>query len=184
MNFTLPPLGINILLATLSVIAAFSDIRARRIPNWLTLSGVIAGFGMNAFLYEGWPGLSLSLGGLAVGFGVYFVLYLLRAMGAGDVKMMAAVGAMVGFRDWIGIFLLTALIGGVAALALVTARGRFRKTVWNVGFILSEMKSGRPAWIGSEELDVRNPKAVGLPHGAVIATATFLFLGLSARFNH
>ena len=68
------------------------------------------------------------------------------------------------------------------ALILVLARGRLKKTLFNVGFILSEMKSGRPAYLANEELDVKNKKALGLPHGAVIAVSTVFYLAISARF--
>src|SRR5262249_54519726 len=131
----------------------------------------------------GVAGLRLSAVGLAAGFGVYFVLYMLRAMGAGDVKLMAAVGAIVGAQDWFCIFLITAVLGGMMALILVFAKKRLKKTLWNVGFILSEMKSGRPAYMNREELDVRNPKSLGLPHGAVIAVGTVFFLAASAHFT-
>lgn len=183
MTFSLPPLGVNILLTVLIVVAAIFDIRYRRIPNWLTLSGVVTGVALNSFLYQGLPGLKLSLAGLGVAFGSYMLLYLVRGMGAGDVKLMAAIGAMVGFRDWFGIFLVTALIGGVAGIALVAARGRLLRTFWNIGFILSELKQGRPAYVRNEELDVRSPKAMGLPHGAVIAAGTLVFLGTCARYG-
>jgi len=182
-SFTLPPPGIAALLIALVVAAAAYDIPFRRIPNWLTATGVLLGLTMNAFLYDGWTGLRLSLCGLALGFGSYFLLFALRAMGAGDVKLMAAIGAMVGWQNWFGIFVFTALIGGIASLVLIALRGRFRKTLWNVGFIVSEMKSGRPAYLANEELDVRSPKAIGLPHGAVIAAATLVFLGVSAHFG-
>jgi prepilin peptidase CpaA len=183
LTFPIPPPAISIVLIALILLAAAFDIRYRRIPNWLTLGGVLAGTGLNSFLYQGWPGLRLSLSGLAVGFIVYFILYSLRAMGGGDVKLMAAIGALVGARDWFGIFIITAVIGGFAGLALVASRGRLRKTLWNVGFIFSEMKHGRPAYVNREELDVRNPKSLGLPHGAMIALGTIVFLGLSARFR-
>lgn len=175
---TLPPPGILALLLALVVGAAAYDIPYRRIPNWLTGSGVLAGIAMNTFLYQGWPGLRLSLEGLALAFAVYFLLYVVHAMGAGDAKLMAAVGAMVGWQDWFAIFILTAFIGGISALALMTLRRRVKKTLWNVGFVLSEMKSGRAAYLTNEELDVRSPKSVGLPHGAVIAAATLLFIGM------
>jgi prepilin peptidase CpaA len=181
--FTLPPPGINVTLITLILVAGVYDLLYRRIPNWLTIGGVVAGIAMNSFIYRGWPGLRLSLGGLAAGFAAYFILYSVRAMGGGDVKLMAAVGALVGVRDWFGIFLITAIVGGVAGLAMVAMRGRLKKTLWNVGFILSEMKHGRPAFVGREELDVRSPKSVGLPHGAMIALGTIVFLGLSTRLN-
>ena len=183
LSFTLPPPGIAALLLALVIAAAAYDVPFRRIPNWLTATGVLLGLAMNTFLYQGWPGLKMSLIGLAVSFGVYFVLYSLRAMGAGDVKLMAAIGAMVGWQDWFGIFLVTALIGGVASLVLIALRRRFKKTMWNVGFVLTEMKNGRAAYLSNEELDVRSPKAIGLPHGAVIAAGTLAFLGLSIHFG-
>jgi len=138
---------------------------------------------MNAFLYQGLPGLRFSLAGMGIAFAIYFVLYALRAMGAGDVKLMAAVGAMVGWEDWFGIFVITAVIGGFMALILILRKGRMMKTFFNVGFILSEMKSGRPAYLAREELDVRNPKALGLPHGAVIAVGTLFFMAVTAHFT-
>jgi len=177
-----------VLLAVL-LVAAVYDVRFRRIPNWITVTGVAIGLVLNAFLFDplgGWfslAGVWFSLRGLGLAFGVYFLLYVIRAMGAGDVKLMAAVGAMVGWQDWLGIFVVTAVLGGAMALILMASHGRIRKTLWNVVFILSEMKSGRPAYIKKEELDVRNPKAMGLPHGAVIGVGTVFFLVLAARLT-
>jgi prepilin peptidase CpaA len=183
LTFSLPPRGIEVVLIALALAAAVYDVPYRRIPNWLTAGGVVLGLALNTFIYQGWPGFRFSLLGLCAGFGAYFILYSMRAMGAGDVKLMAAIGAMVGWQNWFGIFLMTAIVGGLAGLALVLARGRLRKTVFNVGFIVSEMKSGRPAYLKKEELDVRSPKSMGLPHGAVIALGTLCFLGLSAHFT-
>jgi Flp pilus assembly protein protease CpaA len=103
-------------------------------------------------------------------------------MGAGDVKR---------WRRWVlwwawrtgSVFIATALINGIMALILVATRGRVKHTLFNVGFILDEMKHGRPAYLANEELDVRNKKALGLPHGAVIAVGTLFFLALSAYFT-
>jgi prepilin peptidase CpaA len=182
LSFTLPAPGVSVTLIALILVAGAYDVLYRRIPNWLTLSGIITGLALNTFLYRG-PGLRLSLLGLTVSFAVYFLLYSLRAMGGGDVKLMAAIGALVGVGDWFGMFLITAIIGGMAGLAMLSLRGRLKKTLWNVGFIMSETKHGRPAYIRREELDVRNPKSVGLPHGAMIALGTITFLGLSVRFT-
>jgi prepilin peptidase CpaA len=186
MRFTPPPPGVEVLLLALVLAAAVFDVRYRRIPNWLTVAGVALGLGMNAVLSRSpapgnWGMFRASLIGMGAGFGVYFVLYALRAMGAGDVKLMAAVGAVVGWPNWFGIFILTSILGGIMALILVVMRKRLKKTLFNVGFILNEMKSGRPAYVGKEELDVRNPKAMSLPHGAVIAIGTLFFLALAAR---
>jgi prepilin peptidase CpaA len=94
---------------------------------------------------------------------------------------MAAVGALVGWERWFGIFLVTAVLGALMAIILVLAKKRLKKTLFNVGFILSEMKNGRPAYLRNEELDVKNKKALGLPHGAVIAVGTVFYLAVSAR---
>jgi prepilin peptidase CpaA len=175
---------VEVVLIALVLCAAIYDVRYRRIPNWLTVAGVLVGLALNGFLDRGRPGMFLSsLLGLAIAFGLYFVLYALRAMGAGDVKLMAAVGAVVGWPNWFGIFIVTAILGGIMALILVVARGRVKKTFWNVAFILSELRGGRPAYLRREELDVKNPKALGLPHGAVIAVGTIFFLALSAHFT-
>jgi prepilin peptidase CpaA len=181
LSFTFPPLVIAGLLLALVFAAAACDVAFRRIPNWLTAAGVLLGLGTNTFLYRGWPGLRFSLTGLLAAFAVYFALHSLRPLGAGDVKLMAAVGSLAGWQNWIGIFLITAALGGVAAMILATLRGRVGKTLSNVGFILSEMKSGRAAYAKNEELDVRSSKALGLPHGAVIAAGTGVFLALVAH---
>jgi prepilin peptidase CpaA len=182
MSFSIPPLAAEAILVLIVITAAVYDIRYRRIPNWLTASGVLTGLVLNSFLQTPAPavfsfgGFWFALKGMLLAFGVYFFLYALRAMGAGDVKLMAAVGAMVGWQDWFGIFIVSAIIGGIAALILSLAKGRLKTTFWNVGFILSEMGHGRPAYLGKEELDVRSKKSFGLPHGAVIAGGTLIFL--------
>src|SRR5215471_7426935 len=140
MSFALPPRGVEVILLVLVLGAAVYDVRYRRIPNWITITGVVIGVSLNTFLAwdrvanNGWSGLFFSLKGLGLGFGVYFILYALRAMGAGDVKLMAAIGSLVGWEDWFGIFVITAIVGGIMALLLIALRGRTRHTLWNVGF--------------------------------------------------
>jgi prepilin peptidase CpaA len=177
--FSYPPPALESVLLAVVLAAAFYDVRFRRIPNWLTGSGTLAGLALNAFLHQGWPGLRLSLLGLTLGFGVYLFLYALHAMGAGDAKLMAAVGSIVGWRDWFGIFVIASVIGGAMALILAVSRRRLKQTLWNVGFALQEMKSFRPAYLGKEELDVRSPRALRQPHGAAIAAGTIFFLVLA-----
>ena len=181
--FTVPPRAIEVALLALLVGAAIYDVRYRRIPNWLTVAGVVAGLLLNFLIGPPEGGIVFALKGLAAGFGVYLALYAIRAMGAGDVKLMAAVGALAGWERWFGIFFVAAIVGGVLALLLAALRGRIRRTLWNVGFILSELGHGRPAYAGKEELDVRNPRAVGLPHGAVIAISTVFYLAAALRFE-
>ena len=69
------------------------------------------------------------------------------------------------------------------AFILVVAKKRLSKTFFNVGIIINEMKAGRPAYLAKEELDVKSPKALGLPHGAVIAVGVLFFLAATAHFT-
>ncbi|MDQ6676283.1 MAG: A24 family peptidase [Acidobacteriota bacterium] len=177
---TQPPHSAAALLACLAIVAGIWDLRTRRIPNWLTLSGVIAGLAIHTFLF-GLSGLWHSCSGMLLAFSVYLALYLLRAMGAGDVKLMAAVGSLVGPANWFAIFLLSATVGGLAAFGLILRRKRVRKTFGNAAFIIGEMMRMRPAYLEREELDVNSSSAVTLPHGTVIAVACALFLFWSSR---
>jgi prepilin peptidase CpaA len=177
----LPPLAIRVLVEVLVIIAAIWDIRSRRIPNWLTLPGVILGVGVNTFLFET-NGLKFSLIGLGFAFVVYFVLYLLHAMGAGDVKLMAAVGAAVGPASWFVILLLTTITGAIAGLILVAFKGRLRRTFANVGIILMSLGRGRAPYKDTPELDVNSDQGMRLPHGALIAIATLGFLVAELRW--
>jgi prepilin peptidase CpaA len=172
---SLPPLAIRILLLLLVVVASFFDIRKHRIPNWLSLAGVILAVALNTFLFET-VGLWYSLKGLGLAFAIYFVLYLLRGMGAGDVKLMAAVGAAVGPFNWLGILFLTAVIGGVAALVLAASKGRMRRTFVNMWLLLLSLRHGRAPYRDNPALDVGSEMALRLPHGVVIAGGTLAFL--------
>jgi prepilin peptidase CpaA len=182
--FSSPPEKVLFVLLAMLIGAAVYDLRYRRIPNWLTLGGVLLGFAINAAIGLPEGGWLFALKGFAAGFGVYMALYVLRAMGAGDVKLMGAVGALAGAERWFGIFLVTAIVGGAMALVLAAARGRLKRTFFNVGFILSEMKHGRPAYIGKEELDVRTRKGASLPHGAVIAVSFIFYIAIAAKLSH
>lgn len=169
-----PPIVFQIILALMVVIAAVYDMRFRRIPNWLVLAGLVLGLGLNAFLFE-WGGLRSSLLGMGLALLIYFPLYLLRGMGAGDVKLMAAIGSLVGAGNWLGIFIITALLGGVVAVIFLLARGRLRNSLWNVGFLIQRLASFKAPY-AREELDLASPKSLKLPHGVAIAGGALLFL--------
>jgi len=163
-------------LLIVAAIAAIWDLRTRRIPNWLVLAGLVAGFGLNGFLY-GLPGLATAAIGMLTGFGIYLLLHLLRAMGAGDVKFMAAVGSLVGWRDWFHIFFAAVIVGAIAGLIMAFAKGRLGRTLNNVGYIIWEIGHFRPPHVRREDLDVKSEKALRLPHGASIAAGIFILAG-------
>ena len=170
-----PAIPIQVTLVVLVVVAGIFDLRFRRIPNWLTVSGFLAGIGLNTLLH-GVTGLLFALGGAALAFALYFLLYLARGMGAGDVKLMTAVGAMAGPFNWLGVLFLTAIFGGAIGLILVTVKGRLRRTFSNLGYLLKQLVMGQLPYARREELDVGSGKAVGLPHGAVVTLGVIAFL--------
>lgn len=168
-------LGAQLLLAGVTLIAATYDIRFRRIPNWLVLSGLIAGLTGNTVLF-GLDGLAHSGEGLGLGFMLYFPLYLLRARGAGDVKLLAAVGSITGPGNCLWIALLTAILGGAIAIVVVALHGRVKRTMFNMAWIAHDLTRLRAPHRSSEELDVTKSQGLRLPHGAMILVGAFAFL--------
>lgn len=114
-------------LTLLVVAVAFYDLRERRIPNRLVFPAVFVGIALN--LTKGWHGLWISLGGLALGFGLLFIPYLVGAMWPGDVKFLAAIGSFVGPSGILRIFLLTLLCYPMLAFIFVL-RDRKLAVTW------------------------------------------------------
>jgi prepilin peptidase CpaA len=129
------PIPQNIAMAALfcplAIVIAYMDIRYRRIPNKLVLAILIVGLTMNT-LFGGSHGLLLSLGGLGVSFGIMFFLHVFGTMGAGDVKLFAAIGAVNGLSLVVPTLMLVALTGGVLAIFMMVYSGRVRRTMFGV----------------------------------------------------
>lgn len=102
--------------------AAITDLRARRIPNWLTLSMIATGMAQSVMHPALSPGQSAL--GLLCGFALTFVLFGMGALGGGDVKLMAGVGAWVGPVGVFAVFAIAAIIGMIMVLAQSAAQGR------------------------------------------------------------
>ncbi len=171
-----PPIVIQVVHAAVVITAAIFDVRSRRIPNWLNLFGVVAGLLLNWFLDVDKYNWRTALMGLGLAFAIYFPLYLLRGMGAGDVKLMAAIGSLVGPANWFGIFVLSNVLGAAAAIVLLLSKGRLWGTIQNVGYMLNELAHFRPPYMKKEELDLQSPKALTMPHGLAIAMGSLSFL--------
>ncbi len=99
-------------------LATVEDLRSRTISNWLCLAGFLAGLTAHVVL-TGWSGLGSSLFGSLIGFGVFLVFFLLGGMGGGDIKLMAAFGAILGKDQIVHAAVWAAMVGGVIALAYV-----------------------------------------------------------------
>jgi len=162
------PLLLRALLLSVAIVAAVFDWRFRKIPNWLSLAGLIAGFCAQIYL-KGVGGLVAASEGFGLALLVYFPLYLLRGMGAGDVKLMAALGSIAGPLGWFVLFLVTAVLGGVVGVLLSLVYGRLYSTLWNVGQIVKELLLFRAPYKNQPQVDLHHPGALRTPHGVIIA---------------
>jgi prepilin peptidase CpaA len=170
----LPP-SYQILLATLVLLAAGFDIRFRRIPNWLVLTGILLGLVLNTFLFGSAGALAAFLGG-GLAMLVYFPVFALRGIGAGDVKLMMAVGFIVGPANWLIIFCITIVLGAAFAILYLLRTGMLMHTLWNVMFILGRLIRIQAPYRDRPDLDISNPRAMTMPHGATIAIGSLAFM--------
>ena len=159
-----------------AIIGAVSDVRSNRIPNWLTYGGLAVALAFRIAL-GGWHALGQGLGGMVLGGGIFFLLFLVRGMGAGDVKLMAAVSAWVGLQRTLTVLIATALAGGVLAVIYMVFYKQIAGTFRNLGVLLRfHLTSGvKP----HPKLNLQDSKTVRLPYGLAIAAGT-LYLLLSA----
>lgn len=147
----------------LAMSAGLWDWKVRRIPNWLCLGGLAAGFVLNDFWF--------ALAGMGLGLAIHLPLFALRATGGGDVKLMAALGALLGWELWLRIFLINAVLGGVVALGLVLARGVLGDTFGRMWFVLRSLGRGKAPYQDRAELDVGSGLGRTLPRAVVVAMA-------------
>jgi len=118
------------------LMATVVDLRTRRIPNALTVTMAAFGVALAATGAGGQP-LWASAAGLALGFALMMPGHLLGATGAGDVKLMAAIGALVGPAVVFNTFLFTAIAGGLLALAVAVRRRRLGETLTGTGRLIA-----------------------------------------------
>ncbi|RJF96957.1 prepilin peptidase [Noviherbaspirillum cavernae] len=161
------------ILFALLIIAAVSDYRTYRIPNWLTMAGAAFALLYSAFVpFSPEYGFLWSLGGLALGFVITVPLYALRAMGAGDVKLIAMVGAFLGVSDTLYAIVCTFIAGGVAAIGYALfhrATGRMLANVKSAaGYLMFSAAAGiKP------QAQMAADKSIGkIPYAISIAVGT------------
>ena len=155
----------------LAVIAGWTDLRARRIPNWLTVPALLVGLAVNSAL-SGWSGLKASLLGAGVGLVLLLPFVLLRSLGAGDWKLAGALGAFAGPGMTVDLLLWSVLVAGVMALALVIYKGRVRQTVRNIGHILISLVTFR---LPGSQVSLDNPDSLKVPYGVALALTVLLY---------
>jgi prepilin peptidase CpaA len=160
-------------------VAAFMDLRSRRIPNWLVLPFLLAGIVVSPWRHDWpglrqgfWHGLGLSFAGLALGLLVYGFLFWLGGMGAGDVKLCAAIGAWIGPSQLFMAMIITAIIGGVMVLCWAVVGGFFKELFTGTGDLLFGWK--QRGTVRDPEVVLANPLKRRMPYAPAIAIGTLI----------
>jgi prepilin peptidase CpaA len=174
MNMIMDPFLVFLLISLL-VIAALKDLHSKKIPNILTYPSMLIALNYH-FVIGGLNGLLFSLEGLVLGVALFIIPYLLGGMGAGDAKLMGAVGAIIGPKGLFIAAVLTAFVGGLCALIILLTHQQFSKSFIKRYTITLKtfLWTGKFIPIPADQKE-RQPK---LRYGVVIALGTLLYIFL------
>lgn len=159
------------------VVAAVIDGWKLKVPNWITFPMIIAGWVYSTGFshYAGWQGLGLSLLGTAVGLAVLLPAYAIGGMGAGDVKLMAGVGAWMWGTTTLYAFAVSAIVGGLIAVGMVIWKRSYAKHKNQFWQILGEIAAVKDPEKLSEIAAERKPRMFLLPYGIPIAIGSIAY---------
>jgi len=156
-----------------AVVGSVFDVKSRRIPNFITIPSFFLGLLVH-LSFGGWRQMLSALSAGVICGLVFLVFYLAGGMGAGDVKLIMAVGCIAGMPHIAYILVLTAISGGVMAVVLALSRGRLQETLMNVGELASHHKN--QGLQPHPDLNVKNAQTLRLPYGLAIAGGSMLTL--------
>lgn len=165
---------ITVILCLVLLVAVITDIQSQRIPNVLTFPSALLAIGIHS-VHTGFHGFLFSFYGMLAGTFLLLIPYIMGGMGAGDAKLMGAVGAFVGAKAVMGVFLLTALCGGIYAVGLVLVKRRIFK-----GFFRDLFETVKSVFL-TKNYKVDIPSGKGRPrlcYGVAIAMGAYLYIGL------
>jgi prepilin peptidase CpaA len=152
-------------------VATFTDLRSRRIPNWLVLPFLVAGIAVSAW-FHGWHGAGQSLEGAALGLLIYGFLFWMGGMGAGDVKLCAAIGAWIWPGQLFIALVITGMVGGIMVLCWA-AFGGFLKELFSGASSLAFGWKERGG-LRDPEMALSNPLRRKMPYAPAIAIGTLI----------
>jgi prepilin peptidase CpaA len=162
------------------VVAAVIDGWKLKVPNWITFPMILTGW-VYSFASGGWSGLGWSLLATFFGLALLYGIYMVGGMGAGDVKLLAGIGAWVHAEHTWNIFAATAIVGGIMALCMVAYTGAWRKHYAQFRMLISEFIQVRDPEALFQRAAERKPRMFLLPYGipmTVAALGYFAFNGM------
>jgi prepilin peptidase CpaA len=161
-------------LSLMVLIISYYDVCYRRIPNAFVVATLTVGILLNA-IFGGLDGALQSLGGCALGFGLMFFLHVFGAMGAGDVKLFAAIGALTGAHLVLPTFAIVAVTGGVLGVVSMLRAGQLKSTMFRVFQILIGLLPGYsiPRFPVPEDRRHTIPYGVAITLGSLISLVVF-----------
>jgi prepilin peptidase CpaA len=163
------------LCVVLALAAGWTDWRTRRIPNWLTVPAFLLGIAVNAYVGR-WQGAKAALLGAGLGLAVLLPFVLLRALGAGDWKLVGALGAWLGPARLAAVLILAIFAAGILAVGMVIWKKRVRRTLRNIGHMLASLFT---LHLPGPELSLDNPESTKVPFGVAVAVAVVFYVGIA-----
>jgi prepilin peptidase CpaA len=162
------------LVCVILIVAAYIDGKEFRVPNWLTFPMVLSGLIFNVVI-AGWLGLGHGLLGMTVGLLCLLPLYAVGGMGAGDVKLMAGVGAWLGWETTLFAFCISTFVGAIMGIAMVLHRRSFKKHYANfVMILLKWMTIKKPSELSMIAAE-RKSSMLLLPYGIPICIGSITY---------
>lgn len=163
-----------LLLIPLAVVISYYDVRYRRIPNAFVLATLAGGLAINT-IFAGFNGAAASLAGCAFAFALMFMLHVFGAMGAGDVKLFAAIGAVTGAPLVLPTFIVVMITGGLLAVVAMIRAGVVLSTMQRVLQIFVGMLPGWEMPRFAVPIDRKHtiPYGVAITMGSIISVAIF-----------
>ncbi len=159
--------------AACALVASVFDVKRRRIPNFLSIPSFLLGLALHLAL-GGWKQLLSALaGGIVCGL-VFLIFYIAGGMGAGDVKLIMAVGCLAGLSHVPYLLVLTAISGGIMAVVLALARGQLQQTIMNVGELATH--HSHEGLQPHPDLNLGNAATLRLPYALAIAGGSLITL--------
>lgn len=163
------------------VVAAVIDGWMLKVPNWITFPMILTGWIYSAAV-GGWSGFGWSLLGSVVGLMLLYVLYSVGGMGAGDVKLLAGIGAWVHVDHTLNIFIATTIVGALMALAMIGWSGQWQHHAKQFVMILQEFWQVRDSETLYQRAAVRKPTMRLLPYGIPMTIAALGYFAVQGMY--